>query len=194
MKSSLPKFLQNYNIYLILFEKYKEDDDIQKQLAISSFKNLELKNLVELIKKIENEEKKIQLFENLGKIKIVSYEDFLNKEKTNNIEFLREFMKNKLIPEGVSYLEDNKDKLTTIFEKLSQFNEKKKVYLDTILNEDKKIKKVLTRKNRITSLLRNNNDTLEKSINDLDKYINTYDNRVQQSSPRFTYHLEQNII
>ena len=94
----------------------------------------EINNFVELIKKLGNEEKKIQLFENLGKDKIVRYEDFLNKEKTNNIDLLSELMKNKLIPEGISYLEDNKDKLTTIFEKLSQFNEKKKVYLDTILN------------------------------------------------------------
>ena len=59
LRSSLPKFLQNYNIYLKLFEKYKEDDDIQKQLANSSFSNLELNNFVEVIKKLGNEEKKI---------------------------------------------------------------------------------------------------------------------------------------
>ena len=58
LKSSLPKFLQNYNIYLKLFDKYKEDNDIQKQLATSSFTNLELNNFIEVVRKLENEEKK----------------------------------------------------------------------------------------------------------------------------------------
>ena len=43
-------------------------------------------------------------------------------------------MEKKLISEIFSYFTDNKDKLLTIFEKLSQFNEKYQVYLDTILN------------------------------------------------------------
>ena len=155
LQSLLPKFRQNYNIYLKLFEKYKEDDDIQKQLAISSFTNLELTNFVELIKQLENEENKIQLFNNLGKEKIVRYENFLNKEKTNNIQILTELMKNKLIPENISYLEDSKDKLTTIFEKLSSFNEKKKVYLDTILNEDKEIQKIFAERFKLFKLIKN---------------------------------------
>ena len=57
------------------------------------------------------------------------------------------------------------------------------------------MKKILTRKSRITSLLRENNDTLEKSINDLDTYIsrsyntyNTYNNsNYMPKSTRFTY-------
>ena len=52
LQSLLPKFRQNYNIYL-------------------------------------------KLFNNLGKEKIVRYENLLNKEKTNNIQLLIELMKNK---------------------------------------------------------------------------------------------------
>ena len=67
--------------------------------------------------------------------------------------------------------------------------------IDNILNEDRKMKEVLKRKSRIISLLRNNNDTLEKSINDLDAYINNscniYDNSYKPYSPRNTYELAQ---
>ena len=64
--------------------------------------------------------------------------------------------------------------------------------IDNILDEDRRKKEIINRKGRITSLLRNNNDTLERSINDLDKltcnYGYDYDN--QASSPRFTYHYD----
>ena len=154
MKSSLPKFLQNYNIYLKLFEKFKEDDDIQKQLANSSISILELNNFVELVKKLGNKEKKIQLFDNLGKDKVITYEDFLNKDESYNMQLLTELMKNKLIPENNSYFEDNKDKLTIIFEKLSNFNEKKKVYLQTILNEDKEIQNIFSERFKLFKLIK----------------------------------------
>ena len=61
--------------------------------------------------------------------------------------------------------------------------------IDNILEEDRKIKEIMKRKTRITSLLQNNNDTLEKSIINLDKCNNNYDYDFEQrSSPRFTYH------
>jgi len=52
------------------------------------------------------------------------------------------------------------------------------------------MKEVLSRKCRITSLLRDNNDTLERSVNNLDSYIsstacNDYNNRANSS--RLTY-------
>ena len=54
--------------------------------------------------------------------------------------------------------------------------------IDKILDEDRKMKEILSRKSRITSILRDNNDSLEKSINDLESYINStayndYNNR-----------------
>ena len=44
--------------------------------------------------------------------------------------------------------------------------------IDEILYEDKKMKNILQRKERIISLLNINNNTLEKSKNDLNKSIN----------------------
>ena len=67
--------------------------------------------------------------------------------------------------------------------------------IENILSEDRKMKEVLTRKNRITSLLRDNNDTLERSINNLDTYINkscnnSYNNyNYSSNSPRYTYQM-----
>ena len=67
--------------------------------------------------------------------------------------------------------------------------------IDNILDEDRKMKEVLCRKNRITSLLRDNNDTLEKSINNLDTYnrsyntYNSYNYSSSTKSPRYTYQL-----
>ena len=68
--------------------------------------------------------------------------------------------------------------------------------IDNILNEDKKMREVLKRKNRIISLLRDNNDTLEKSINELDAYINNnscniYQTDYKTNSPRNTYQFAQ---
>ena len=154
LKISLPKFNQNYHIYLKLFEKYTDDNDIQKQLAHSSFTNLDLNNFVEIIKGIENQEKKIQLFNNVGKENIISYKDFLNIEESNNIKLLSALMKNKLIPDNISYLDDNKDKLTTIFDKLSNFCEKKSVYLDTLLSEDEKNQKIFDERFKLFQLIK----------------------------------------
>ena len=61
--------------------------------------------------------------------------------------------------------------------------------IDNILDEHKRMKNIVKRKDRITSLLKDNNDTLEKSINDLDSFINknNINYQSQQISPRFTY-------
>ena len=122
----MPKFNQNKQIYLTLFEKYKDDKTIQEHLATSSFTNFEINNFVELIKTLKDEEIKNSLFNNLGKEIIINHEDFLNKEESKNLKLLSALMGKKLIPENISYFTDNKDMLKTIFEKLSKFKEKKK--------------------------------------------------------------------
>lgn len=81
------------------------------------------------MKKFEKDQK-TKIFEDIGKQKTISYEDF-NTEETeekNNLKLQIGFMKNKLIPES-TYLDENKDKLITVFEKLSTFDEKN-IYLD----------------------------------------------------------------
>ena len=60
--------------------------------------------------------------------------------------------------------------------------------IDNILAEDKRMKEIIKRKSRITSLLKSNNDNLEKSINDLDSFLSRKSYYpIQQVSPRFTY-------
>ena len=145
LERALPKFNQNYKICLKLYENYEENGDIQKQLTNSSLANLDLNNFIEFIKGLGNEEKKIQLFKNFGKWNIISRENFLNKENTNNLLLLEGLTKNKLIPPDIPYLTDNKYELTTFYENLINFNETKKVYLDTILNDDKEIKKIISK-------------------------------------------------
>ena len=65
--------------------------------------------------------------------------------------------------------------------------------IDNILMEDRRMKELLARKGRIYNLLRSNNDTLERSIDNLDTYINTYENNHQYPS-RYTYLYQPNYI
>ena len=62
--------------------------------------------------------------------------------------------KNKLIPTDISYLTDNKYELMTIYENLISFNETKKLYLDTILNDDKEIKKMFSKWFKLFKLIK----------------------------------------
>ena len=166
----------------------KNIKNLENDFDESRNENDELKN--ELINertiriKIENENEKLNNILMSKDLEVKALNDENEKTKIFNSKYKNSKELNKI----------NNDKLKNQANLLESQNDNLINIINNILNEDKKIKKVLTRKNRITSLLRNNNDTLEKSINDLDKYINTYDNTAQQNSPRFTYHLEQNII
>ena len=166
----------------------KNIKNLENDFDESRNENDELKN--ELINertiriKIENENEKLNNILMSKDLEVKALNDENEKTKIFNSKYKNSKELNKI----------SNDKLKNQANLLESQNDNLINIINNILNEDKKIKKVLTRKNRITSLLRNNNDTLEKSINDLDKYINTYDNTAQQNSPRFTYHLEQNII
>ena len=58
--------------------------------------------------------------------------------------------------------------------------------IDNILAENMKKKEIINRKERINYLLKNNNDSIGKSVYDLDMYINKYGN--DYNTERFTYH------
>ena len=134
-------FRNNYNIYLKVIEKYKNDLEILKQISKSSNKNLEnIESLIELIKNIKEEDQKKEYFNNL-KERIITYDEFLKKEESDNLKLLAQLMKNNLIPESI-YLDKNKDILNTIYDKLSTYDEKKSIYLNTILNEKEETKKI----------------------------------------------------
>ena len=65
--------------------------------------------------------------------------------------------------------------------------------IDNILYEDRKMKEIINRRERINYLLKNNNDNLEKSVNGLDNYIiNKYRNNYQTNNARITYHYYDN--
>jgi hypothetical protein len=107
IESSLKKFRQEYTIYSNIFEKYKEDKEIQKQLAISSINILELKALINLIKLFKDETIRLTFFENIGD-KTIIYEDFINIEETDNLKMLIELLNNNLVAES-TYLRNNID-------------------------------------------------------------------------------------
>ena len=172
LKDFLPKFNQNNKIYLKILEKFNENEEINEiiaTIAFSSSKNLELNTLVDLIKNIKVEQKK-EYFDNL-KENIIDYKDFLKSEDTKNIKLLTELMKNKLIPDS-DYLEKNKDILNSIFEKLTNYDEKKEIYLETILNEKEEIQKIYIKRFELFKLTKGDKFDSELQFNTIkDKYM-----------------------
>ena len=128
----------------------------------------------------DNNNLKNILLEKEAQLNLINNENenikLINSQNGNNKE------KNKIM--------NNKLKNQVIL--LESQNENLIKEIDNILEEHKKMKEIIKRKSRITSLLKNNNDNLEQSINDLDSFLNSkaiYQN--QQISPRFTYIYEQ---
>ena len=112
LEEFLPRFGQKNKIYLKIFEKFKADDGIKEQIAVLSVNKLNLSVLIDLVKNLEDEEQKKDYFNNLG-LNIITYEDFLGVEASDNLKLLMELMKKKLIPESI-YLDKNKDILYMI--------------------------------------------------------------------------------
>ena len=115
-----------------------ETPEQQLNRASLSVQNLELDVLIDLIKNL-NEEQKKDYFNNLS-LCIICYEDFLELETSPNLKLLMKLMKNKLIPESI-YLDKNSDVLNSIYDKLSTYNESKSKFMDTIINEKEEIEK-----------------------------------------------------
>ena len=128
----------------------------------------------------DNNNLKNILLEKEAQLNLINNENenikLINSQNGNNKE------KNKIM--------NNKLKNQVIL--LESQNENLIKEIDNILEEHKKMKEIIKRKSRITSLLKSNNDNLEQSIKDLDSFLNSktiYQN--QQISPRFTYIYEQ---
>ena len=127
----------------------------------------------------ENDNKKLNniLIRAENELEQINHENenvkLINEQYGNNKEF------NKI----------QNDKLKNQVILLESQNENIIKEIDNILDEHKRMKDIVKRKDRITSLLKDNNDTLEKSINDLDSFINknNINYQSQQISPRFTY-------
>ena len=116
---------------------------------------------------------------------LIQKERYLSQINNDNMNFKTLNMQYKNRKDIVQIQNDKMKRQVIILENQNNtlINE-----IDNILEEDRKMKEIIKRKTRITSLLQNNNDTLEKSIINLDKCSNNYDYDFEQkSSPRFTY-------
>ena len=192
LEEFLPKFRQKYTIYLKILETFEEKEEnnlenieaeninieekesikiknIKEQVAFLSLKNLELANIIELIKKFKNEEQKRNYFENISQ-NIINYDDFFEFEPSYSLKLLIELIKNKLIPEN-TYLEKNKVVIDTIYENLANYNEKKSRYLETIINEKDEIQKIYSKRFELFKIKDNKFDS-ESEFNKIkDRYI-----------------------
>ena len=156
-----------------LIELKHENNDLQNEI-IKERKdtiNIEIKN-----EKLENilmqKEKELKLINNDNKNFKIINEQYKNNKDMNKIR---------------------NDKLKNLVKILENQNTDMINEIDNILMEDRRMKELLARKGRINNLLRNNNDTLERSINNLDTYINTYENNHQYPS-RYTYLYQPSYI
>ena len=185
----------------------KNQNELQRKLDACNNMNLKLQNTM---KNYEREFDKCRS-ENDGLKNDLLNERNLRSEKENQNEKLKcilmekerelsqlcnendnmQMMNKDDTEKNNSYKIEN-DKLTNQIRILESQNQDIINEVDNILEEDRKMKEILTRKSRITSLLRDNNDTLERSINNLDTYIsrsyNNYDySKYMPNSTRFTY-------
>ena len=187
--------LQNLNRKAV----YNENNlnDLQNKLNCCNEINYKLQNN---IKNYENEFDKLRnendgLKNNLLNEKTIRCEKENQNEKLNNILMDKDRILNQLCNDNDKiqmmnrndsdknkYYKIENDKLKNQVRILENQNQNIINEIDKILDEDRKMKEVLSRKSRITSILRENNDSLEKSINDLESYINStayndYNNR-----------------
>jgi chromosome segregation ATPase len=81
------------------------------------------------------------------------------------------------------------DKLRNHIYILTDQNQKLIAEIENVLDQDLKMKEHLSRKDRITILLRNNKNTLEQSLNNLDNFLNRSGN-LRSASPKYTYNRE----
>ena len=165
----------NLNMQMKIKALEKEFDELREE-------NDNLKNDIidERALKInaENDNKNLNniLLEKEAQLKVINNES--EKIKVMNNQHVNNKEKNKMI--------NNKLKNQIIL--LESQNENLIKEIDNILEEDKRMKEIIKRKSRITSLLKSNNDNLEKSINDLDSFLSRKSYYpIQQVSPRFTY-------
>ena len=187
--------LQNLNRKAIFNENNL--NDLQNKLNCCNEINYKLQNN---IKNYENEFDKLRnendgLKNNLLNERTIRCEKENQNEKLNNILMDKDRILNQLCNDNDKiqmmnrndsdknkYYKIENDKLKNQVRILENQNQNIINEIDKILDEDRKMKEVLSRKSRITSILRENNDSLEKSINDLESYINStayndYNNR-----------------
>ena len=158
---------KNYSIYLDILEKFGDVDYIKQKIIELSIKNLDLSSIIDLIKKFKDEKQKIMFFNSIDK-NVISYQDFIEFNPADKIKLLTELMKNKLIPESF-YLDKNKNELNIIYNKLTSYDEKKYIYLNTIVNENEGIQKIYCKRFELFKLIKGDKYDFESEFNKKNK-------------------------
>ena len=192
--------LQNLNKKLILHEKSL--NNLQNQLNSNNNINFGLQNNIKDIQKELIKERNVNAELNN---EIILERNLLNdianeNEKLKNILSRKEMQINQFNKENENlklinaqynkYKNVNKirnDNLKNQVSKLEYQNNTLIKEIDNIMNEDRRMKEIINRKERINYLLIDNNNNLERSIYDLDKYNNYY-GKDYPNNTRYTYH------
>ena len=192
--------LQNLNKKVIFHEKSL--NNLQNQLNSNNNVNFGLQN------KIKNMQEELIKERNVNaelNNEIILERNLLNdianeNEKLKNILSRKEMQINQFNKENENlklinaqynkYKNVNKirnDNLKNQVSKLEYQNNTLIKEIDNIMDEDRRMKEIINRKERINYLLIDNNNNLERSIYDLDKYNNYY-GKDYPNNTRYTYH------
>ena len=193
--------LQNLNKKVILHEKSL--NNLQNQLNANNNINFGLQNNIKNMQEELIKERNVNAELNN---EIIIERNLLNdiandNERLKNILSQKEMQINQFNKENENlklinaqynkYKNVNKirnDNLKNQVSKLEYQNNTLIKEIDNIMDEDRRMKEIINRKERINYLLIDNNNNLERSIYDLDKYNNYYGKDYQTNNTRYTYH------
>jgi chromosome segregation ATPase len=163
--------------------------DYQRQMDFFKRENENLKNNIYKEKAINSDEdQKNKEFSN-----ILGDKDQKINQLTQDIENVKVMQQNEDGRNNV--LQEENTKLRNHIMTLTEQNQNLINEIDAIIEEDEKAKYVLDRKKRISSLLLNNRNTIDQSLNNLDEGINkrnNYENYSPISKSRMTYDINNN--
>ena len=155
--------------------------DIQKELIKERNVNAELNNEIILERNLLNDiANKNERLKNILSQKEMQINQF-NKENENLKLINAQYNKYK----NVNKIRN--DNLKDQVSKLEYQNNTLIKEIDNIMDEDRRMKEIINRKERINYLLIDNNNNIERSIYDLDKYNNYY-GKDYPNNTRYTYH------
>ena len=192
--------LQNLNKKLILHEKSL--NNLKNQLNSNNNINFGLQNNIKNMQEELIKERNVNAELNN---EIIIERNLLNdianeNERLKNILSQKEMQINQFNKENENlklinaqynkYKNVNKirnDNLKNQVSKLEYQNNTLIKEIDNIMDEDRRMKEIINRKERINYLLIDNNNNLERSIYDLDKYNNYY-GKDYPNNTRYTYH------
>lgn len=94
---------------------------------------------------------------------------------------------NRKTNDDKTYLQIENDKLRNHIIILTQQNEKIIAEIENIIEQDDQMKEALMRKDTIVALLNTNKTSIEKSLNNLEDFLNRSSNSISKSPHQYTY-------